>query len=83
MSVRIREVLSDRGRFAPLSYGHPSIGQACVACDGPIKAGHVVALVNGAPADEDEAVRAGEGRAYTAVAELAHEGCVPKELWPA
>lgn len=71
----IREVLSRHGRFGPLGADHPGCGRICPGCGEPMKAGQVPALVNGTPADEEDAARAAEGRPHTVACGLAHEAC--------
>lgn len=69
--------MSGRGRFGPLAADHPSIGEICPGCRRPLKAGDVPALVTIGPGEDSDArERAREGRAYNAVAVIAHEECV-------
>lgn len=66
-------------KFSPLSDGHPSIGQVCYFCDEPLKAGDVPTLVVRRPADNEEDAKARAGRAYNAIAEVAHYDCAMRE----
>lgn len=68
---------SERGRFGPLTADHPSVGRICPACDKPLQVGDTPALVTIGPGDDPDArERARQGRAYNAVAIIAHEECV-------
>ena len=70
------EVVSEKGRFAPLGADHPSIGRPCVVCATGFAAGDRVAFVNPSPpGPEDEGKRF-----YNAEVQLAHEGCVFGEV---
>jgi len=73
----MNEHASRRGRFGPLPADHPSVGTECPACKQQLKAGDVPTLVTIGPGDDPESrERAREGRAYNAVAVIAHEECV-------
>jgi hypothetical protein len=65
------------GRFGPTLPDHP-VGKPCVICGEPILAGQVPSLISLAPADAEEAQKQQAGRAYNAVAGIAHESCA----WP-
>jgi hypothetical protein len=71
--------LSPPGRFQPLVADHPAVrdGQSCAICGEPMLLGDVPALVEIGPADEEELLRAETGRAYTAIADIVHERCLP------
>ena len=71
----IHDVLSDPGRWGPIPADSSNIGHICPGCGEPLKAGQRPALVNGTPANEEEAARADAGRAHTVACELAHEAC--------
>lgn len=62
----IKDVLSDRGRFAALAPDHPGVGTVCPGCGEPLEAGERPALVNS---------KTIEGEQYTVEAVLAHERC--------
>lgn len=71
----IHGVLSDSGRWDPIPAGRSSIGRICPGCGEPLKAGQRPVLVNGEPADKEEAALAAAGRAHTVACQLAHEAC--------
>lgn len=74
----IYEVVSEVGRFGPLSEDHPMVSKwprRCAECGAWIKAGDVPTFVNSMPAGSEDIMRAAEGKAYTAVVDIAHEGC--------
>lgn len=61
--------------FNPLPDDHPSVGELCALCNQPMQAGDVPTLIATGPADEEEAAKAAAGRAYTAIAAVAHWTC--------
>lgn len=75
----LRDRLSPKGRFGPTPADHPSIGDPCHLCGEAIEEGQVPSLVMLGPADEEEAAKAEAGRAYNAVAAVAHETCAYPE----
>ena len=69
--MSISEVLSERGRFVPLSDGHPGVGAVCPGCGEELKAGQRPSLVNPSPPGPED-----EGKAaYNAECVMAHESC--------
>ena len=69
---------STPGRFGPLAVDHPSVDQPCVVCSERMLPGDVPTLISLAPADLGEALKKTAGKAYTAVAGIAHQDCA----WP-
>ncbi len=59
-------------KFGPKSADHPGIGQPCKLCGIAFKEGDFTGLITVEPADEEEAQKAREGKAYTARAEEVH-----------
>ena len=67
----------EHGRFGPLEDGDPNVGRVCPGCREALQVGDRPALVVIGPgADPEERQRARDGRAYNAVAIVAHEECV-------
>ena len=63
-------------KFGPKKAGHPSIGDLCIACGKPFKAGDYTTLVEIGPGDDEdarEAIKA--GRPYNAIAKEVHWEC--------
>jgi hypothetical protein len=44
--------------YGPMAPDHPSIGEPCMACDTPFKAGDMTTLIALGPGDDPEAQRA-------------------------
>jgi len=77
----IYEVVSERGRWGPISADHPAVQDLnllCPECNEPIKTGDIPAFVNPMPDDAEDFVKAAAGKPYTASVVLAHESCVEK-----
>lgn len=60
----------------PVAPGDLCVGRPCHICQKPLRVGEVPSLVSVAPADEEQAERAREGRPYNAQAALVHWDCV-------
>jgi hypothetical protein len=70
-------------KIGPLAADHPVItgGTMCAACSQPIVAGDYVTLISLGPGDnEDERIKAREGRPYNAVAITIHWLCAGGKL---
>ena len=65
-------------RFGPLGADHPSVGIPCVVCKIALEQGDIPSLISLAPADEEEAEKQRQGRAFNAVAGISHQDCA----WP-
>ena len=68
-------------KFGPKDKEHPSIGNKCMACKVPFKAGDYTTLVALGPGMNQEARdRCKAGRAYNAVAVEVHWDCSDQSL---
>ena len=63
-------------KFGPKKADHPSIGEACPACDTPFKEGDFTTLIALGPGgSKEEQKKCREGSAYNAVAAEVHWDC--------
>ena len=65
-------------KFEPLSEDHPATGELCGFCGIIMKTGDVPSLHPEAPADEEEAGKARQGRPYIAICSIVHWDCTEK-----
>lgn len=70
MTFNQLEPASPRGRYEPLSPGHPLVGHTCPLCRHPLATGVRVTLMAGPPTAEQAAKVA-----YNAECVAAHETC--------
>lgn len=66
---------STPGRFGPLAPDSASVGKACIVCGMKLEAGDIPTIISLAPADEAAATQKKLGKAYDAVAGVAHQSC--------
>ena len=62
-------------KFPPLQEDHPLVGDTCPVCNNTFCAGDETTLCATHPADQEEAKKAQQGKAYTAVAVPVHWWC--------
>lgn len=77
----IYEVVSDVGRWGPMSPDHPALQNynvKCPECGEMFESGDIPAFVNPMPDTVDDMLKAIDGKAHTTTVQLAHEACVEK-----
>ena len=68
--------------FAPLPDDHPLVAEGihCALCRQAFKKGEITTLIQGVPADAQEARRREQGRPYETKATAAHAECYAQEI---
>lgn len=74
--IYMREPSESLRKFGPKTYGHPTIGDECPACNRTFEAGdYTTAIALGPGDDREQQEKAVKGRPYNAVAVEVHWSC--------